>query len=175
VISRPEPDEYAPYFGRYISEAGSTDPLTTMRQQLETTAALFAAVGESRAGHRYAPGKWSIRQMLGHLADSERIFSYRALRLARADATPLPGFDENDFVAAAEFDSRPLASLIEEWRSVRRASLTLFENLGDEALRRRGAVSGGPMSARALAWVIAGHELHHLAVLRERYGVGGTA
>ena len=175
MISRPEPDEYAPYFGRYISEAGSTDPLTTMREQLETTAALFAAVGESRAGHRYAPGKWSIRQILGHLTDSERIFSYRALRLARADATPLPGFDENDLVAGAEFDSRPLASLLDEWRSVRRASLSLFENLSVDALRRRGTVSGGPMTARALAWIIAGHERHHLAVLRERYGVGGTA
>jgi uncharacterized damage-inducible protein DinB len=175
VISRPESDEFAPYFGRYITEAGSTDPLTTMGKQLETTTTLFAAVGESRAGHRYAPGKWSIREMLGHLADSERIFSYRALRLARADATPLPGFDENDFVAAAEFDSRPLASLLEEWRSVRRASLTLFENLSDDALRRRGTVSDGPMSVRALAWIIAGHELHHLAVLRERYGVGGAA
>ena len=175
MISRPEPDEYAPYFGRYIAEAGPADPLTTMREQLETTPAFFASAGEARAGYRYAPGKWSIREILGHLADSERIFSYRALRLARADATPLPGFDENDFVAAAEFDSRPLASLLEEWRSVRRASLTLFENLSDDALRRRGTVSDGPMSVRALAWIIAGHELHHLAVLRERYGVGGAA
>ena len=173
MISRPEPDEYAPYFGRYIAEAGETDPLTTMRGQLETTAAAFAAVGEARAGYRYAPEKWSIRQILGHLADSERIFSYRALRMARADTTPLPGFDENDFVAAAEFDSRPLASLLEEWRAVRRATLTLFENLSEEATLRRGTASGGPMSVRALAWIIAGHERHHLAVLRERYGVGG--
>jgi uncharacterized damage-inducible protein DinB len=175
VISRPDPDEYAPYFGRYIAEAGSADPLTTMREQLETTPELFAGAGEARAGHRYAPGKWSIRQILGHLADTERIFSYRALRLARADATPLPSFDENDFVAAAEFDSRSLASLIEEWTAVRRASLALFESVGDEALRRRGTVSNGPMSVRALAWIIPGHERHHLSVLRERYGVGGSA
>lgn len=175
MISRPDPDEYPPYFGRYIAEAGSADPLATMREQLETTAALFASVGESRAGYRYAPGKWSIRQILGHLADAERIFTYRALRLARADATPLPSFDENDFMTFAEFDSRPLASLLEEWRAVRRASLALFESLGDDALRRRGTVSGGPMSVRALAWIIAGHERHHLRVLRERYDVAGTA
>jgi uncharacterized damage-inducible protein DinB len=175
VISRPEPDEYAPYFGRYIVEAGTADPLTTLREQLETTPALFASAGEARAGYRYAPGKWSIREVLGHLADTERIFSCRALRLARADATPLPAFDQNDFMAAADFDSRPLASLIGEWDAVRRASLALFESLGDEALRRRGTVSDGPMSARALAWIIAGHERHHLSVLRERYGVGGGA
>jgi len=175
VISRPDPDEYAPYFGRYIAEAGSADPLVTLREQLTTTAAVFAAVDESRASYRYEPGKWSIRQILGHLTDAERIFSYRALRLARADATPLPSFDENEFMQFAEFDARPLASLLEEWRAVRRASLTLFENLGDDALRRRGTVSGGPMSARALAWIIAGHERHHLRVLRERYGVESDA
>lgn len=175
MISRPEPDEYAPYFGRYIAEAGPADPLTTMREQLETTPAFFASAGEARAGYRYAPGKWSIREILGHLADSERIFSYRALRLARADATPLPSFDENGLVAAADFDSRPLASVIEEWAAVRRASLALFESLSDEALRRRGTVSNGPMSVRALIWIIPGHERHHLTVLRERYGIGGGA
>jgi uncharacterized damage-inducible protein DinB len=175
VISRPDPDEYAPYFGRYIAEAGSADPLVTLREQLTTTAAVFAGVDESRASYRYEPGKWSIRQILGHLTDAERIFSYRALRLARADATPLPSFDENEFMQFAEFDARPLASLLEEWRAVRRASLTLFENLGDDALRRRGTVSGGPMSARALAWIIAGHERHHLRVLHERYGVESAA
>ena len=175
MISRPDPDEYAPYFGRYIAEAGSADPLVTLREQLTTTAAVFAAVDESRASYRYEPGKWSIRQILGHLTDAERIFSYRALRLARADATPLPSFDENEFMQFAEFDARPLASLLEEWRAVRRASLTLFENLGDDALRRRGTVSGGPMSARALAWIIAGHERHHLRVLHERYGVESAA
>lgn len=175
MISRPDPDEYAPYFGRYIAEAGSADPLSTLREQLTSTAAVFAAVDESRAGYRYEPGKWSIREMLGHLTDSERIFSYRALRLARADATPLPSFDENDFMKFAEFDSRPLTSLLEEWRAVRRATVALFENLGDDALRRRGTVSGGPMSARALAWIIAGHERHHLRILRERYGVAGAA
>jgi hypothetical protein len=143
VISRPDPDEYAPYFGRYIAEAGAADPLTTMREQLETTPALFASAGEARAGYRYAPGKWSIRQILGHLADSERIFSCRALRLARADATPLPSFDENDLVAGGDFDSRPLASLLEEWAAVRRASLALFESLCDEALHPKDQFKTG--------------------------------
>jgi hypothetical protein len=175
VISPPIPSEYAPFYAGYISEAGSADPLVTMRSQLESTGTLLAGVSEERSTYRYAPEKWSIRQIVGHLTDAERIFSCRALRVARADTVPLPGFDENAFVEAAGFDRRPLASLLEEWRLVRRATIALFESLGDDDLQRCGTVNGSPMSARALAWIIPGHERHHVDVLRRRYSVGGSA
>lgn len=171
MISRPEPDEYAPFYGGYIAETGSTDALELQRTQLEQLGALFGGIPESNGTHRYAAGKWSIREMIGHLADTERIMSYRALRLARADATPLSGFDENSFVAGADFDRRTLASLAEEWRAVRQASIALFASVGPEVAARRGTVNNGPMSVRALAYIIPGHAAHHVKVLRARYGI----
>jgi hypothetical protein len=175
VISAPEPSEYAPFYAGYISDVGPAGPLASMRAQLESTGALLDSVREERGGYRYAPDKWSIREIVGHLADAERIMSCRALRLARGDQAALPGFDENAFVVAAGFDRRTLASLVEEWRTVRRASITLFEGLSEEDLRHHGIVNEGPMSARALAWIIPGHERHHLDVLGKRYGVGAEA
>lgn len=178
MISRPEPAEYAPFYAGYIREAGTDDPVATMRVQLESTGALLDGVREDRSGYRYAPDKWSIREIVGHLADTERIMSCRALRLARGDQAALPGFDENQFVAAAGFDRRTLASLVEEWRLVRRASIALFEGfeeLSEEDLRQPGIVNEAPMTARALAWIIPGHERHHMDVLQKRYGVGGGA
>lgn len=175
MISAPEPAEYSPFYADYIREAGTADPVATMRAQLESTGALFDGVGEDRGGYRYAPDKWSIREIVGHLADTERIMSYRALRLSRGDQVALPGFDENAFVAAAGFDRRTLGSLAEEWRAVRRASIALFEGLTDNDLHHRGIVNDGPMTGRALAWIIPGHERHHVNVLRKRYGVGGGA
>jgi hypothetical protein len=175
VISQPDPAEYAPFYAGYIREAGTGDPIASMRAQLESTGALLDGVDEARSTYRYATGKWSIREIVGHLSDTERIMSYRALRLARAEQVPLPGFDEDAYVAAANFDRRTLASLVEEWRLVRRASIALFEGLAEDDLLHGGTVSGGPMTGRALAWIIPGHERHHIAVLRERYGVGGGA
>ena len=173
MISAPEPAEYSPFYADYIREVGTADPLAAMRTQLESTGALLDGVPEARGVYRYAPGKWSIREIVGHLADTERIMSCRALRLARGDRVALPGFDENEFVAAAGFDRRTLASLLDEWRAVRRASIALFEGLAEDDLLHRGIVNDGPMSARALAWIIPGHERHHLNVLQKRYGLGG--
>ena len=178
MIGRPGSSEYAPFYAGYVAEAGTAeagtaDPLVLMRAQLDGIPALLAGVGESRGGHRYAEGKWSIREVVGHLADVERIMAYRALRLARADSTPLPGFEEDDYVAAGSFERRTLAALIDEWQSVRRGTITLFGGLPAEALERRGTVNNGPMSVRALAWIIAGHAHHHVTVLRTRYGIGG--
>ena len=175
MISAPEPAEYSPFFADYIREVGTADPVEMMRSQLESTGALFDAVPEARGAYRYGPDKWSIREIVGHLADTERIMSCRALRLARRDQVALPGFEENAFVAAAGFDRRTLASLTEEWRAVRRASIALFEGLTEDDLHHRGIVNDGPMSARALAFIIPGHELHHVRVLQKRYGVGGGA
>ncbi len=122
--------------------------------------------------HRYAPGKWSVKQVVGHLCDGERVFAYRALRFARADRTPLPGFDETLWVPEGNFDARPIDDLALEYRAVRSASIALFASLAPEALARIGVANDTPMSVRALAWTIAGHELHHRGLLIERYGLG---
>ena len=168
--TRPAPEEYAPYYGTYIGKVADGDVVDALRGQITDTLAYLRAIPESRGGHRYAEGKWSIREVVGHLTDAERIFAYRALRFARDDSTPLPGFDENAFVANARFDERTLASLINEFEAVRRATIAQFESFFPEEWLRAGNASGKQMSVRALAWVIAGHELHHRGILRERYG-----
>lgn len=167
--TRPAPDEFAPYYGTYINKVADGDIVRALRTQIADTAAFVRTIPESRGGHRYAPGKWSIREVVGHLSDAERIFCYRALRFARADTTPLPGFDENEFMKVARFDDRTLASVVAEFEAVRGATVALFDALVPDEWPRHGTASGKEMSVRALAWVIAGHELHHLGVLKERY------
>ncbi len=167
--TRPAPDEYAPYYGTYISKVPDGDIVRTLATQRASTAAFLRGIPDAKAGHRYAPDKWSIREVAGHLGDCERIFSYRALRFARGDETALPGFDENAFVKHARLDDRPLASLIAELDAVRGATVAFFDGLFPEEWTRVGSANGKAMSVRALAWTIAGHELHHLGVLRERY------
>ena len=164
--------EFLPYYAAYVTLVPAGDVLATLESQLADTVALLDEVGEDRAGHRYAPGKWSVRELVGHVIDTERVFGYRALCAARGDAAALPGFDENAWVAGADFDLRTLNSLMGELTAVRRATLALFRNLDDEALTRRVVANGSPVTARALAWITAGHELHHRQVLRERYLVG---
>jgi hypothetical protein len=142
-----------------------------MKDQIEETIAPISRMSDQDALSRYAPEKWSIKEVVGHLIDTERVMSYRALRIARGDQTPLASFDENAFVRHAQFDGRSTASLLDEWRSVRDASVRLFEGFSPEVNMRRGTASGAEISVRALAYIIAGHELHHRAILRERYGV----
>jgi uncharacterized damage-inducible protein DinB len=172
-MRRPEPSEIASYFHGYIALVPDGDLLATMRRQRDETAALLAKLSPKEAAHRYQPGKWSVAEVFGHLADSERVMVYRALRFARGDQTPLPGFDENSWVASANFARRPLAAIAAELRSVRDATLTFFAGLDEAAAARSGTANQNPMSVRGLAWVVAGHELHHLKVLRERYGIAG--
>ena len=167
--TRPAADEFAPYYGTYITRVPDGNVVHTLGGQIAHTLGYLRAIPESKAGHRYAPGKWSIREVVGHLSDAERIFGYRALRFARGDSTPLPGFDENAYVTNARLDDRPLASLIDEYEAVRAATIAMFDGLFPEEWIRGGEASGKRMSVRALAWVIAGHELHHLDVLRTRY------
>lgn len=169
MIPRPDASEHLPYYGKYVDRVPDGDLLQTLRAQLDETLALVRGLPEERGGHRYAPGKWSIREVLSHVIDAERIFAYRALRIGRGDATPLASFDENAYAAASNADARTLADLAEELAHVRLGNLALFRSLDDEALARRGTASGGDVSVRALAWIIAGHERHHVALLRERY------
>ena len=171
---RPGPDEFAPYYARYIDRVPPGSLLDLLDEQLPTVLDAMDSVDEDRASHRYAEGKWSIRQVIGHIADTERVMAYRALRIARADATPLPGFDENPYVENANFDQRSLLSLADEWAIVRRATLALFQGLDPQVQTRRGTASDNPVSVRALACIIHGHVDHHLAILRERYGVAAA-
>ena len=168
-IPRPGAGEHDPYYSKYIELVPGDDAFPPLERQLDASLALLAPLDEARALHRYAPGKWSVKEVVGHLADCERVFAYRALRFARADATPLPGFDENAYVPAGRFDRLPLAELLDDWRAVRAASIRLFRGLDDEALTRRGLANDSPITPRAVAWIMCGHELHHRALLRERY------
>lgn len=168
---RPEPGEHAPYYGTYIAKVPSGDVVATLERQFSETIALLRNVSEEGGGRRYAEGKWSVREVIGHLIDAERVFAYRAMRFARNDDTPLPSFDENAFVTNARFDARTVASLRDEWEAVRRATVCFFRELAHDEWDRSGTASNARMSVRALAWVIAGHEMHHLALLRSRYGI----
>lgn len=169
TIERPGDDEYAPFYAGYIRGVPDGDLLATLRDQLAETESLLRQIGESRGDYRYEPGKWSVKEVVLHVADAERIFAYRALRFARGDATPLPGFEQNDYVPVSRADDRTLAELAAELRSVRAATITLFDGLPADALARRGRANNVEVSVRALAWIIAGHERHHARIIRERY------
>jgi DinB superfamily len=170
----PPRDEYDPYYASYINRiARGEDVLNVLEDQLRSTSALFLGVEESRGSFRYAPGKWSIKEVIGHLTDAERIMSDRALRIGRGDPTPLPGFDENAYVPAMEADARAVADLVSEWSAVRRATVALFQGLPRAAWARRGVANGSVVSVRALAYIVAGHERHHLETLRNRYRLEG--
>lgn len=168
---RPDATEYAPFYAGYVARVPEGDVVSALRESGREIVAALGAIPESRGGFRYAPEKWSVREVVGHLVDAERIFCYRALRLARADATPLPGFEENDFVRNAGSDARTLADLVDELRIVREGTVRLFDSFPDDAWERRGVVNGREVSVRALAYITAGHARHHLGVLRERYSI----
>lgn len=169
AFSPPAADEYLPYYARYIDRVTDGDLLSRLTAQLTDVPEFFRAVPADRGELRYAPGKWSIKETVGHLADVERVMAYRALRIARDDATPLAGFDENAYVPAANFDRRSMESLVEEWSDVRWATLALFRSLDAEAAARRGVANSSPVTVRALAYIIAGHTEHHLEIVQTKY------
>jgi hypothetical protein len=171
MIERPGSDEYAEFYAGYIARLPQGDVLELLAGQKEQIAALAATVSAERETFRYAPGKWSVRELVGHVGDAERIFGYRALRFSRGDEAPLPGFEENAYVASSGFDARPLGSLLAELTALREANLLMFQGLAPEAWLRRGVANTHPISVRALAFILAGHFHHHLGVLRERYGI----
>jgi uncharacterized damage-inducible protein DinB len=168
-ISKPEATEYQPYYDRYISLVPEVNILSQLNEQAKATLALLRGVPESQEGFRYAPGKWSIRELVGHMIDTERIFACRALRFSRNDKTPVPGYEQDDYVNNASFDDYPLSELAEEFESVRRATAFLFKHLTEDAWKRTGLANDNEVSVRALAYIIAGHELHHMDILRRKY------
>ncbi|MGA7906723.1 MAG: DinB family protein [Candidatus Sulfotelmatobacter sp.] len=169
VIARPEAGEYAPYYDRYISLVAGTDILATLEDQRRGMMLLLSGRNEADGDFRYAPGKWTAKEVLGHVCDSERVFAYRALRIARADASPMEGFEQDDYVRNGPFARRQLSDLIEEYIAVRRATLSLLRNLEEAAWTRRGVANKNEVTVRALAYIIAGHELHHRRLLEEKY------
>ena len=169
-ITRPVEGDYLPYALGYINQiAADQDPLDALRTQPQQIQAIFNSLSEAQAEKPYAEGKWSLKEMLLHQLDSERIFAYRALRFARADGQDLRGFDQDSYVANSQANARSIASLLAEYATVRAATLALFESFNEAELSRRGTANGGPASVRALLYIIPGHELHHLNIIRERY------
>ena len=171
TITRPAADEYAEFHKGYIAAVEhEADGLAVLTQQAGTIEK-FRALSTEETARRYAAGKWNIKELIGHLADGERVLSYRLLRIARGDQTPLPGFDENTYVASANSDARPLNELVDELAAVRTATIALVQSLDAAALARRGVVNNWTLSARGLVFIIAGHFQHHINILRDRYGI----
>ena len=166
---RPAADEYAAYYGRYIEQVPEGDVLSVLAEGLAETTALLRSVPEARASHRYAPGKWTLREVMGHIVDTERVFANRAFRFARGDTQPIAGMEQDEYVRFAQFERRALSSLIDEFEYLRRSNLELFRSFGEAELARRGEASGYEVSVRAVIFIMAGHERHHRGVLRERY------
>lgn len=170
LIPKPRPGEFPASASRYLDRLPDDDRLLAhLEEGLRQAEGLARGLTEEQQLHRYAPGKWSIREVLLHVVDDERIYAYRALRFARGDATPLPGFDEKAYAPLSGADTRSLGSILEEYRAVRAATLALFGHLPEEAFDRAGTADDRRATVRALAWHIAGHERHHLAAIREKY------
>lgn len=166
---RPRDEEHSPYFAPYIGAVPDGDVRDHLRTQVHETIALLSGVSDADAGKGYAPGKWSIKEVVGHICDCERVFAYRLLRIARGDETPLPGFDQDPWVPASKANARSMASLLLEFAAVRASTVLLVDSLDDEAWTRLGTASGKTISVRALAYVTAGHELHHRKIIVEKY------
>ena len=169
---RPGADEYFAYYGQYISRVPEGDIVDLLTRQFEKTQAILAPLSAAQVNFRPKPDDWNVLEVLGHIADAERVFAYRALCIARNDRTPLPSFDQDLYVANANFAQRALADLLDEFAVVRRATLSLLRTFDEAAWLRKGVASDNPISTRALAYIIAGHELHHVLDFQQRYNVG---
>jgi hypothetical protein len=169
TVSRPQPGEYAPYYERYINLIQGEEILNTLDQQRRETMLLLSGRDDEDGDFRYAPEKWSAKEVIGHVCDTERIFAYRALRISRADSTPTEGFEQDDYVRNGPFAQRPLSDLVEDFIAVRRATLSLLRDLDEAAWLRRGIANNSEVTVRALAYIIAGHEVHHRSILEEKY------
>jgi hypothetical protein len=167
--SRPATDEYAPYCEKYVSLITEGDIMGVLQSHLNHVTTLFSGRSERDGNFRYASGKWTVKEVVGHISDAERIFAYRALRIARGDQTPLAGFEQDDYVRGGRFTHRKLADLVEEFTNVRLATLSLFSSLDANAWLCRGVANNSEVTVRALAFIAAGHELHHRRILEERY------
>lgn len=169
LIDRPEAAEYGDYYDSYVSKVPEGDIVDILVSQKQSTARFLASISEEKSLFRYAPEKWSIRDVVMHLADAERLFLSRAVRIARCDQTPLPGFDENEYAATADADRHSLSELATDFACARDSSISFFQMISDEESRRTGIASNNPFSVRSFAFINAGHELHHVGVIRDRY------
>lgn len=168
-MNRPATTEYAPYYQTYLKKVPDGDIIQILAQQMEETRALIKTLPPGKADFRYAPGKWSVKEVIGHMVDTERVFAYRALCFSRNEKTHLPSFEQNDYVENANFAQRTLEDIAEEFRLVRQANIILFRSFDEEIKMRRGIASGVELTVRAIMYIIAGHELHHRGILEERY------
>jgi len=166
---RPEPTEYNEFYAGYVAVVPEGDILDILGAEGAEALATFEEVSPGKLDYRYEPGKWTAREVVGHILDAEWIFTYRALRFARGDATPLPGMDQDEFMAGANFGERDMASMIAEFRHLRAANRALFGSFGEDVLDRSGTASGCSFTVRGLLYIVAGHAIHHVRVLRERY------
>ena len=166
---RPSKNDYAEYYHKYIQELDSDDILKILGNQLISSLELFKSIPEERANYRYAEGKWSIKELLGHIIDTERIFAYRALCFARGEKQHLPGMEQDDYVKEAEFDKQQFTNMVKEYELVRKSNLQMFKTFSEKELNRRGVASNNVVTVLAILFIIAGHELHHIKVLKDKY------
>ncbi len=166
---RPGTNEYAPFYEGYVSRVPEGDIIEIARGQIAETMSLLETIDEERSNFAYAAGKWTVKQVVSHMADAERVFAYRALRFGRGDATPVPGFDENVYARSSNTEARTFKSIVAELRAVRAATIELWEGFPSEAWARSGTANDRSVTVRALAYITAGHELHHRAILQDRY------
>jgi uncharacterized damage-inducible protein DinB len=169
INRRPESSEYNPYYKTYIGKVKGDNFVQNLKEQKFETSAMLSKISDEKWNHKYAPAKWSVKEVMIHIMDTERIFAYRALRVARNDQTPMPGFEQNDYVPFCYATQRSGSSIMVEYEAVRNSTVALFENLREEDWGRLGEASGSPVSALALGYMIAGHEIHHIQLLHERY------
>ena len=174
-IGRPSPSEYNAAFERYVKRVPEDDALPALSRQPAEIRAVVGSLSPERASYRYAPGKWTVRELIGHVTDSERVFGYRALCVARGEAAALPAFEEKGYAANAGHDRYDLPDLVEEFEIVRRANVSMLKHMDEKAILRIGTANGLPISVRALAFIMIGHVRHHLGVLAEKYGIGSAA
>ena len=169
TLKKPEAKESADYYKKYIGLVDGNDFLNVLEMLMSKTVTFLNALDAAKWNYRYAEGKWSIKEVMLHVLDTERIMTYRALRIARNDKTPLPGYEQDDYIPYTDAENRSPASIIEEYKAVRGATISMFSNFNDEMLSRVGTASGNPFTPRALGYIIAGHELHHMQIIRQRY------
>lgn len=165
----PEENEYAPFYRTYVSKIKDDDVIAILEDQMNETNELFRSLSNEQANYRYAEGKWSIKELAGHMADSERVFGYRAMRIGRNDTTELPGFEQDDYVSNGNFETRSIDDITEELLYIRKANLKLYKSFDETELSRTGTANGYTVSVRALIYITAGHERHHLNVINEKY------
>ena len=167
-MKRPSEGDYAPFYAAYIKNVPD-DAIKAFGEQLHTTNTFFKSIPEDKIDYRYAEGKWSIKEIVGHLIDNERVMSYRALAISRNEKQSLPGFDENDYIRESNYSKRDYSDLVEELKKVRESNLLMFKNFSEEILDRRGIANNSEVTVRAILFIITGHELHHINIIKERY------